>query len=108
MRAYQPPGAADELVARIRTAFHGTPYTLIPTRAGFDVTTAIGSPEWHELLYRQKVHQMVIHHVTLDEPRMKISVTDEIFRLEWHVGIGPGGVPIPYLGETLRVETGRV
>jgi hypothetical protein len=105
---YSAGGAGTELITRVRAAAQGTPFAVILTPNGFDVTADIATPQWQGLLYRQNVRQVFIHHVSLNERTKQLTVTSEQRVLEWHSGVRPGAPPVPYLGGSFSKFSGRV
>lgn len=109
MHPQQPPsGPAAELYARVQEAAAGTPYLVTPTADGFDVTVDVAVPQWRNILYRQHARKVFTHRVSLDEREKKLTITDELYELQWSVGVAPGEVPTPRIGGRLSVQSGRV
>lgn len=112
MSTPQPTGgSAAELYARVQAAAADTPYVVTRTENGFDVSVDVATPQWRDLLYRQRVQRVFTYHVAVDEQNKKIAVTDSLYEVEWSAGVGSAGlgqIPVPHLRASVSKQSGRI
>lgn len=94
------PGTRTDLMASVRMAARGTPYITTVQIYGFDLAADIADPVWHGLLSRQRVEQVFVHRVTVDDVAGSISISDALYELSWTTGV-------PQLGAQRRIQPGR-
>ena len=102
--------AAYELGRAVAERVAGTPYELVDTEDGFDLRVRLADARWYGLLSTAGRKRVVQHRVTLDEPRRRYEILDDLYDVRWHVGADVAGGRVPRLvasGEKRRV-TGRV
>ena len=80
------PAAAHELFRGVQAAAQGTPYRVVETDAGFDVTLDIVDAQWFGLLNKSGLSKVYTHHVSVPEPGV-YSVTDDSRTVEWVAGV---------------------
>lgn len=85
-------------LVRERTA--GTPYVVLDTEAGFDLTTDVADLRWAGLLGSSGVRKVYVHHVAFPQPSV-FTVTDDSRSLTW-------GSQGPVLGADYNRSVGRV
>jgi hypothetical protein len=99
----------EQFMSEVRRVAEGTPYTVKPTESGFDVRTDVANAQWYALMYKQGVHKVFTHHVTLDEATGRYTVTDDGYEVEWQAGAeAKGETPKPVLRARAERQTGTV
>jgi hypothetical protein len=85
--------ASQELVAAVRQATEGTPYTVQERPYGFDVTIDVVDARWYTLLRANGLKKVFTYEVRLDEGARKLSITDVANTVTWSGGSGLSGSP---------------
>lgn len=80
------PPATDEFRRRVEEATHGTPYAVIPTASGFDVTLDIVDAQWFGILNKAGLSKVYTHHVAVQDDG-SYTVTDDSRTVEWVAGV---------------------
>ncbi|MQA97604.1 MAG: hypothetical protein GEV11_24360 [Streptosporangiales bacterium] len=78
----------QELYARVQAATAGTPYTMVPTERGFDLTVDVDVPQWQELLTRRRITQVHTYRVALYPEKATYTITDVVRTVEFEAGLG--------------------
>ncbi|MFF1531130.1 hypothetical protein [Cellulomonas sp. NPDC058312] len=102
--------AAEALRRSVAERVAGTPYQMVETPDGFDLRIELADARWYGLLGKAGRKRVVQHRVTLDEPRMKYVVLDDLYDVRWDAVADVQGGRVPRLvasGERRRT-TGRV
>lgn len=92
-----------ELIAALRERTADTPYTVVETDKGFDLTVDVADARWLTLLKAHGTKQVFTHEVALDEARQRLTITDVASSLDWSAG---GSTP--RLRAERSVQRGRV
>src|SRR6478736_5063147 len=89
----RPPDMSDErtttraeLVAAVREAAAGTPYVVVETARGFDLTIDVADARWLAVLRAHGLKKVFTHEVTLDEARRRMVIVDVSNTLSWSAG----------------------
>lgn len=84
---------AAELIAAVRAKAAGTPYTVTETAQGFDLGLDIVNAHWYALFAKQGLSRTFVHHVKLDEPAKRFTITDDSRTVSWSKGVDGSMVP---------------
>jgi len=95
-----PPPEATELLRRVQEAAQGTPYAVVPTEQGFDVSLDVVDAQWYGLFNKAGLQKVYVHHVAFPRPGV-YTITDDSRTLEWVAGV-------PQLKGSAERQYGRV
>ncbi|MGV0781014.1 hypothetical protein [Mycolicibacterium sp. XJ775] len=70
----------------VAVAAAGTPYTVVPTKRGFDVQLDTASAQWWELFARVKMRKSFRWRVTEKRGGSTFTVTDREVDVDWRAG----------------------
>lgn len=71
----------------VAAATHGTPYTVVPTKKGFDVELDIVNAQWWELFARAGMRKSFRWRVTEKRDGRAFTITDREVDLTWRAGV---------------------
>lgn len=103
-------GDSEELRRAVAARVAGTPYEMVDTPDGLDLRIELANARWYGLLGKAGRKRVVQHRVTLDEPRKKFVILDDLYDVRWDAVADVEGGRVPRLvasGEKRRT-TGRV
>lgn len=70
----------------VAAAAAGTPYTVVPTKRGFDVQLDIANGQWWELFARVKMRKSLRWRVAEKRGGTAFTVTDREVSVDWRAG----------------------
>ncbi|OYN97168.1 hypothetical protein CGZ95_15540 [Enemella evansiae] len=97
----------QQFVARVRQLTAGTPYRVIETPDGCDVTLDVVNATWRTLFARRGLSKVFTHRIVLDEQAGAATVTDLSQQVEW-TAVNPGEGPVPVLTGKVSQVAGRI
>lgn len=77
---------AAELFHRVQEAAQGTPYAVVRTERGFDVSLDVVDAQWYGLFNKAGLSKVYIHHVAVPDTGV-YTVTDDSRTVEWVAGV---------------------
>lgn len=77
----------SEFMDAVATAAAGTPYTVVPTKRGFDVQLDTASAQWWELFARVKMRRTFRWRVAEKRGGLKFTITDREVSMDWRAGV---------------------
>ena len=92
--------AASRFRDLVRERTEGTPYVVVDSERGFDLTTDVADLHWAGTLGASGVREVYVHHVDFPAPSV-FTVTDDSRSLTW-------GSQGPVLGATYNRSVGRM
>jgi hypothetical protein len=95
-------------IARLAEAtqqrIQGTPYQIVPTDKGFDLTLNLADAQWYGLLSTSGLTTVAIQHVECPQPGA-YTVSGDEYRLQWTAGVPRLGVKMQsFKGTKVGVE----
>lgn len=108
-----------EFMDAVATATAGTPYTVVPTKRGFDVQLDTASGQWWELFARVKMRRSFRWRVAEKRGGSKFTITDREVSMDWRAGVPSLGSGSPSFWEgfdlstlswngSLKIQSGRI
>jgi hypothetical protein len=99
----------EQLIECVRELAHGTPYVVEDTESGFDVRVDVADATWYSLMNKEGLTKVFTHHVTVDQERRTLAVTDDSYTLTWKAGVGVGdSTSVPTVSGSAERVLGRV
>ncbi|MGV3561664.1 MAG: hypothetical protein ACO1ON_00155 [Nocardioides sp.] len=95
-----PPPEVTALMQGVERAAEGTPYVVMPTAQGFDVSLDVVDAQWFGLFNKAGLSKVYVHHVAVPAPGT-YTITDDARSVEWVAGT-------PRVAATAERQYGRV
>lgn len=109
----------SEFMDAVAAAAADTPYTVVPTKRGFDVQLDTASAQWWELFARVKMRRSYRWRVAEKRGGRKFTITDREVSMDWRAGVPSLGNGSPSFWDgfdlstlswngSWKIQTGRI
>ncbi len=109
----------SEFMDAVAAAAAGTPYTVVPTKRGFDVQLDTASAQWWEVFARAKMRRSFRWRVAEKRGSKKFTITDREVSMDWRAGVPSLGSGSPSFWDgfdlstlswngSWKIQTGRI